>query len=157
MMRYDDPARPKHGDVSETALQVNGSPLPCITLIRPMLSEEDVTWHCVGRAECSWEENDTRSSLVPGPNCEHCTRTSREVWGWLASIHAHREGARFGYHTGFISDLSAFHRAWLEDPEAALAKWFKYYGPEAPPARVARKVIAVVEADLWGDCAEGET
>jgi hypothetical protein len=146
MMRYDDPARPKHGDVSETALQVNGSALPCITLIRPMMSEEDVRWTCNTRCGAA------PGRAQPGPDCTYCERDAREVWGWLASIHAHREGARFGYHTGFISDLSAFHEAWLEDPEAALAKWFKYYGPEAPPARAAaRKVIATVDADLWGD------
>lgn len=39
-MHYDDPARPV-SDVgaTPTPLQVNGSPLPVITLIRPMCSE----------------------------------------------------------------------------------------------------------------------
>lgn len=142
-MRYDDPARPKHGDATSTPLQVNGSPLPTIILIRPMTSETDVQWTCMGDAvhgECAKH---------PGADCPNCKRSSCDVIGWLAGIHAHREGARFGYHTGFIASLDEFHRAYLEDPEAALAKWFKYEGPERVAPSSAKKSVGTV-VDIFG-------
>jgi hypothetical protein len=41
-MRFDDNDRPQHmGSATNTALQVNGSPLPVITLLRPMQSEQE--------------------------------------------------------------------------------------------------------------------
>ena len=44
-MRYDDEKRPKSIGADASALQVSGSPLPCVTLIRPMLSE--AVWYRV--------------------------------------------------------------------------------------------------------------
>jgi hypothetical protein len=66
---------------------------------------------------------------------------------WLACIHAHKGGNRFGYHTGELADLASFSREWLEDPEAALARYFQYFGPE----QVERPARAPVPAlpDLW--------
>lgn len=50
-MRYDDPQRPQSDlGATPTALQTNGSPLPSISLIRPMQSEglegDDWGWLC---------------------------------------------------------------------------------------------------------------
>jgi hypothetical protein len=67
---------------------------------------------------------------------------------WLACVQAHRGGNRFGYHTGELGDLADFAREWLEDPEAALAKYFQYFGPEETALK--RPPEAVPELpDLW--------
>ena len=142
-MRYDDPSRPRSTmNVEAAPLQINGSVLPVITLIRPMESEADVEWRCAGREGCV--DGDRTGEGYDG--CEACERSHSVVWGWLASIHAHRESNRFGYHTAFIADLGEFQRAYLDDPESALARWFKYYGPE----KVRESVKPQVD-DLWED------
>jgi hypothetical protein len=134
-MRYDDPQRPVSIAADSAPLQVSGSPLPVVTLIRPMESEQ-VAWACSGTpGSCNGARDDT---------CPGCHESRPTTWGWLACIHAHREGSRFGYHTAWIADLGEFTQAYLADPEAALAKWFKYHGPEA------RKPIPrEVAPDLW--------
>ena len=143
MMHYDDPARPRSVSADNAALQVSGSPLPVITLIRPMESEGAEVWRCTGRGS----RVATQPCNVPcgngngngnGQPCERCERVRPAVWGWLASIHAHVEGSRFGYHTAFIADVGQFTEEYLADPEAALARWFKYQGPRAV-------------GDLWED------
>jgi hypothetical protein len=111
-VRYDDPERPR-SEGGATRLQLNGSPLPVVTL------------------------------LEPGP---------REG-SWLACIHAHRGGNRFGYHSGVLKDLQAFSADWLAGPEEALAKYFGYNGPEKETASVARPAQSppAILTDLWED------
>lgn len=133
-MRYDDEKRPKSIGADSSPLQINGSPLPCVTLIRPMLSEA-VTVRCGAVTGCERE-----------PPCEYCERASEETWGWLCYIHAHIEGSRFGYHTAWIRSIDELLSAWLEDPEAALLRYFKYSGPE--PKRHARTLSPAV-GDLF--------
>lgn len=129
-MRYDDADRP-HSDVSalKTALQISGSPLPAITLMRPM--EMECTTQYKGSDGLTYE------------------RTGTE-WGWLCCIHAHRGTNRFGTHYGQIRDLGEFQRAYLEDPEAALRRWFKYEGPELVVTEHSPKSSSqVIEEDLF--------
>lgn len=134
-MRYDDPSRPMSIAADSAPMQANGSPLPVITLVRPMESEGEEVARCTQGPQCA-----ARMSL----DCYSCEITRGQVWGWLACIHAHREGSRFGYHTAWIGDIGEFTTAYLADPEAALARWFKYLGPEA------RKPIPrEVAPDLW--------
>jgi hypothetical protein len=139
LMRYDDPARPKSPHATQTALQVNGSPLPIIGLMYPMESEAGTTWRC--------RRTDGRKcfSHVEGPDCPDCARTTNIVWGWLCYIHAHIEGSTFGYHTAFVRSLEEFSREYMDDPERALAKWFKYEGPKPKRAATRQQVVE----DLW--------
>lgn len=74
---------------------------------------------------------------------------SGEGPGWLACIHASRGGNRFGYHSGVLADLGAFAREYLQDPEAALARYFQYEGPEELPQPARRTTVAI--GDLWED------
>lgn len=115
-MRYDDPQRPQ-SDLSATpnALQTNGSPLPSISLIRPMQSEG----------------------------------LAGDVWGWLACVHAHRSHNRFGTYYGWLRDLGAFQQEYMEDPEAALLKHFKYSGPQWEPSPRAPGVSQSTEKDIF--------
>lgn len=134
-MRFDDPARPSERRLGETyALQTNGSALPSIDLVRPIQTEKCVGHTCTGQEGCQQSTE----------GCPTCERLCEPCWGWLASIHAHRGGNRFGYHTGIIPDLGRFAQEWLENPEACLAKYFRYTGPEAAPAKPSLP-------DLWGD------
>jgi hypothetical protein len=142
MMRYDDPVRPQSIGADASPMQTNGSPLPVVTLIRPMESEGSARYRCTRGCEKLDRLGEPEEGMEECAGCE-VTRDTR--WGWLACIHAHREGSRFGYHTAWISSLEEFSAAYLADPEAALAKWFKYFGPEA------RKPIPrEVAPDLWG-------
>lgn len=121
-MRFDDPARPSVRNLGEeTPLHTSGSPLPVVTLVRPLQTEA-----CIGHTETGDQ------LLMP-------------VWGWLACIHAHRSGNRYGYHTGIITDLARFHEEYMSDPEACLAKYFKYVGPEDT------KLAKVTLPSLWED------
>jgi hypothetical protein len=73
---------------------------------------------------------------------------------WLACIHAHRGGNRFGYHSGVLQDLAAFSADWLEDPEGALTKYFGYTGPEetvSAPVRSPARSLPAILTDLWED------
>jgi hypothetical protein len=78
-----------------------------------------------------------------------------EPGSWLACIHAHRGGNRFGYHSAVLEDLTAFSADWLEDPEAALEKYFGYTGPEEAAVREPTKPRSVpapaILTDLWED------
>ena len=139
-MRYDDEKRPKSIGADASALQVSGSPLPCVTLIRPMESGVIV-------ARC--EDSGVPAYHYPCNNgypCERCEHVSEATWGWLACIHAHIEGSRFGYHTAWVSSIDALLSAWIADPEAALLRYFKYSGPE--PKRVVRSLSPAV-GDLF--------
>lgn len=68
---------------------------------------------------------------------------------WLACIHAARGGNRFGYHSTVLPDLREFGEAYLANPEAALAKFFDYLGPEetVTPQRAREGVVEL--PDLW--------
>jgi hypothetical protein len=153
-MRYDDPARPQSIGADASPMQANGSPLPVVTLIRPMESEGEEVARCSFAEGCKGyllADQDGVPFGVPNEGdplpsgCPSCAVVRPSRWGWLACIHAHREGSRFGYHTAWIADLGEFTTAYLADPEAALARWFKYLGPEA------RKPIPrEVAPDLWG-------
>ena len=136
-MRYDDEKRPKSIGADASALQVSGSPLPCVTLIRPMESEILVR-RCVGI--------DTVRDCTQEPPCDACSVVNETTWGWLACIHAHIEGSRFGYHTAWVRSVDALLSAWIEDPEAALLRYFKYTGPE--PKRAVRALSPAV-GDLF--------
>ena len=149
-MRYDDPVRPRSMSADGPPLQVNGSPLPAVVLIRPMASTVLVA-RC--SMSTSFEAHCNRAQKDWTP-CERCDHVNEEKVGWLACIHAHREGSRFGYHTGFIADLAQFHEEFLAGPEEALARYFGYHGPEgaggAHGATAAREAKAqVTEGDLW--------
>lgn len=147
-MRYDDPARPVSIAADSAPMQVSGSPLPVITLVRPMESEGSLVYRCGGGQEACIQAGgqiDHTGQITGTPLCGKCDEYRPTIWGWLACIHAHREGSRFGYHTAWIASLEEFSQAYLLDPEAALARWFKYLGPEA------RKPIPrEVAPDLWG-------
>lgn len=147
-MRYDDPDRPKSDLGDNSPLQVSQSPLPVVTLIRPMESEGEVVWHCRGDAG---DAGDGECAHNPSEDCPNCHRSSETKWGWLACIYAHRESNRFGYYTGWIGDLDEFHRAYLADPEAALAKWFKYLGPEEKREKRDGATIGATINSLWDD------
>lgn len=139
-MRYDDPNRPKSEAGAEAIpLQVSRSPLPCITLIRPM--EVEVI---VARCRVPGAQGFPCNNSYPCERCEHVTEWK---WGWLCCIHAHREGSRFGYHTAVIADIGQFSLDFLEDPEAALRRYFKYEGPEERKPVDAPRVYV----DLWGE------
>jgi hypothetical protein len=145
-MRFEDEERPRSEMANNAALQISGSPLPAITLMFPMEGEIAPVWHCV----CG------KSSPLEEPGCEdRCERVSRWKWGWLACIHAHVEGSTFSYHTGWISSLEEFSKAYMEDPEGALLRYFKYEGPKPkrPPTQVLR-VIGMTEEDVFS-CAGG--
>jgi hypothetical protein len=87
-------------------LQLNGSPLPTITLMYPMQNGGDAQTDS-GDADCD-----------------------SAVWGFLACIHAHRASNRFGTYYGWIRDLGQFQADYLADPENALLQYFKYSGPD---------------------------
>ena len=71
---------------------------------------------------------------------------------WLACVHAHRGGNRFGYHSGVIRDLAEFSEAFLAGPEEALEKYFGYSGPEAAvTASIPVAGNVPILTDLWGD------
>lgn len=150
-MRYDDPQRPQSISADNAPMQVSGSPLPVVTLVRPMESEDVAQYRCHGGClTCRYEHPeegvvDHTGQITGEPICGQCEEIRPTTWGWLACIHAHREGSRFGYHTAWIASLEEFSAAYLLDPEAALARWFKYLGPEE------RKPIPrEVAPDLWG-------
>lgn len=143
-MRYDDPERPQSVGADASPLQVSGSPLPCVTLIRPMESEGPTQYHCLGGEGCF-----NTITHTGHPDCMNCAVSRTTTWGWLACIHAHIEGSRFGYHTAFVASVDALLADWLEDPEAALRKWFKYEGPQ--PRSAGRVPAAHAVGDLWGD------
>lgn len=124
-MRYYDPERPESMYADSAKLQANGSPLPVITLVRPIETER-----AVGRRE------DGSQILEP------CT-------GWLACIHAHHAEARFGYYTAIIADLAKFHADYLDDPERALLAYFRYAGPEARRARPQVNGSSASVDELW--------
>jgi hypothetical protein len=106
-MRFDDPARPISAlNAVKTALQTNRSPLPTITLLYPM-------------KEGSENEVDAGGNVI-----------ETGEWGWLACIHAHRTSNKFGTFYGWLRDLGQFQRDYLDDPENALLKYFKYSGPD---------------------------
>ena len=67
--------------------------------------------------------------------------------GWLACIHPARGSNKFGYHSAVLEDLGEFSQEFLADPEAALAKYFRYEGPEEPaaPERPNKAILP----DLW--------
>lgn len=139
-MRYDDPTRPTSMGADSAPMQISGSPLPVITLVRPMESGGEEYARCTTLCIEANTPQELRGTL----ECPQCDRMRDARWGWLACIHAHREGSRFGYHTAWIGDIGEFTTAYLADPEAALARWFKYLGPEA------RKPIPrEVAPDLW--------
>lgn len=127
-MRFDDPARPSERRLGETyALQTNGSALPSVSLVRPIQTETCVGWQCQGGEGCSRHEF---GAEYAERQCLQCSQRLVPCWGWLACIHAHRSGNRYGYHTGIITDLARFHEEYLSDPEACLLKYFRYAGPE---------------------------
>ncbi len=103
-MRYNDLQRPV-SDIGAVRqpLQVNKSPLPTITLMYPM-------------------QNGGTTDDVED-----------DCWGFLACVHAHRASNRFGTYYGWLRDLGQFQEDYLADPEAALAKYFKYTGPDWEP------------------------
>jgi hypothetical protein len=126
-MRYDDPQRPTSElGATPSALQTNGSPLPVITLMRPMLGDA---------AEAEGEGEDG----YPRKDC----------WGWLCCIHAHRSHNRFGTYYGWLRDLGSFHREYLEDPENALLKYFKYSGPQWEPTTSAPRAAQSTDKDIF--------
>lgn len=147
-MRYDDPERPKAEFADSAPLQTNGAPMPVISLIRPIETEEHVGWECGTRTN---EEAHTHCMHEPSDTCPGCIQLVRPVWGWLACIHAANDTSRFGYYTGIISNLAKFHEEFLTDPEATLLRVFKYSGPE--PRRARPQVAASVATvdGLWED------
>ena len=79
-MRYDDPERPLSDlSATKTPLQVNGSPLPTITLMYPM-------------------QNGGPAGAEDADEAE---------WGWLVCIHAHRSANKFGTYYGWVRDLAS--------------------------------------------------
>ncbi len=144
-MRYDDSQRPQ-SDLGATPipLQVSGSPLPAITLIRPMQSEGPETFKvCTGAEGCTGEETGSNEG------CLACEEQRESVWGWLCCIHAHKATNRFGTYYGWVRDLGEFQEAYIEDPEAALLRWFKYSGPEWEPTQNALKPRGVITEDIF--------
>lgn len=139
-MRYDDPQRPVSDAGAETIpLQVNRSPLPVITLIRPMESEGEEVATCTGERGCL-------EGFKGQEECEVCHRVRPTILGWLACIHAHHGDTRFGYYTAWIGDIGQFSRDFLADPEGALRRYFRYNGPEERRA-IPRSTEEV--PDLW--------
>jgi hypothetical protein len=120
-MRYDDPARPTSLiSAVHTPLQVNGSPLPTITLMYPMQNADQ-----------------NAEGEVDG------------VWGWLACVHAHRASNRFGTYYGWIRDLGQFQRDYLFDPEAALLHYFKYAGPDWEPTEQSLRPVQEIQEEIF--------
>ena len=85
-MRYDDEKRPKSIGADASALQVSGSPLPCVTLIRPMESEVIVArWSRIVaylRDPCNNGHPCERCNVLakqPGAGSRVSTRTSRAL------------------------------------------------------------------------------
>jgi hypothetical protein len=149
-MRYDDEFRPRSISADSAMLQVNGSPLPCITLIRPMESEREVGRRCSAGGLCphtAW-----KGQMQPAP-CGSCTQVLAPCWGWLACIHAHESGARFGYYTGFIANVQEFSSAFMEDPEATLKRFFRYEGTSAvrAPLRASAKIVGNTNSDIFSN------
>ena len=107
-------------------LQVNGSPLPVITLLHPMQNGEE-----------NLEREDGTLD------------TSRGEWGFLACINAHRGSNRFGTYYAWLRDLGQFQRDYLDDPELALRKYFKYEGPDLETTVNSPKAHAVIEEDIF--------
>ncbi len=144
-MRYDDPQRPQFtGGAIETALQVNRSPLPTITLMRPMQSETPETYKvCSGREGCTGPETGSDEG------CTACDVERETVWGWLCCIHAHKGTNRFGTYYGWIRDLGEFQREYLEDPEATLLRYFKYSGPDYEQTVHSPLPKAVIADDIF--------
>ena len=68
--------------------------------------------------------------------------------GWLACIHPARGSNRFGYHSAVLEDLGEFSQEFLADPEAALAKYFRYEGLEE---FATLKHAPATLPDLWED------
>jgi hypothetical protein len=143
-MRFEDEERPRSEMANNAALQVSGSPLPAITLMFPMEGEREPRWRCVcGLSSSDWMEE---------ARCEDgCERVSQWQWGWLACIHAHVEGSTFSYHTGWLASLEQFSQEYMEDPEAALLRYFKYAGPKPKQAAGPKplRVIGVTEEDIF--------
>ena len=136
-MRYDDPQRPQ-SDVSavKQMLQVSGSPLPVITLMYPMQNGQENYKVCTSVPDCT-QDCDT---------CDHCQiDTSAGEWGWLACVHAHRSGNKFGTYYGWLRDLGEFQREYMESPEDALRKFFRYNGPEWETTENAPRKNEIVE------------
>ncbi len=109
-MRYDDERRPL-SDVgaTPTALQVNGSPLPSISLIRPMQSESMEEYKvCTGAEGCTGPDTGSDES------CVVCRLERASDWGWLCCIHAHRSHNRFGTYYGWVRDLGAFQQEYMD-------------------------------------------
>jgi hypothetical protein len=119
-MRYDDHRRP-FSDCSavKMPLQVNKSPLPTITLMYPM-------------------QNGGTTDDVDDA-----------AWGWLACVHAHRDGNKFGTYYGWIRDLGQFQADYLADPEAALAKYFKYTGPDWEPTTQSPRATQEIKEEIF--------
>lgn len=102
-MRYDDPQRPTYDEgASSYPLHLSGAPMPSIYLVRPMELEGELN----ERGVREWS------------------------WGWLVSIHAARGRNSFSHFYGTIRDLGKFQQEFLEDPEAALERYFKWKGPD---------------------------
>lgn len=140
-MRFDDPERPSVRNLGEeTPLHTSGSPLPVVTLVRPLQTEKHAGYTCLGTKGCL----DKSDQLYRREDCPACRQETEACWGWLACIHAHRSGNRYGYHTGIITDLARFHEEYMSDPEACLLKYFRYAGPETD-ARSAKVTLP----SLW--------
>ena len=137
-MRYDDPERPESGYADNAKLQINGSPLPVITLIRPIETDKKIGICQTHGLGCGNEE----------ATCD-VRWTTEPCVGWLACIHAHHAEARFGYYTAIISDLARFHEDYLADPENALLTYFRYAGPEPKRARPSVLASAASVDELW--------
>jgi hypothetical protein len=121
-MRYEDVTRPYYDSGgTQYPLHLSGAPLPSITLVRPMESE--------------------------GP--ENAEGTREWVWGWLCCIHAARGANSFSHYYCWIGDLARFQAEFFEDPEAALAKYFKWKGLEEPPRQNGTR-MQVIEQDIFG-------
>jgi hypothetical protein len=144
-MRYDDPKRPI-SDIGavHTPMQVSGSPLPTITLMYPM---RDGTANEV--APCSGEcGSKDRVGFEGAEGCKHCVLETGE-WGWLCCVHAHRASNRFGTYYGWIRDLGQFQADYLADPEAALAKHFKYTGPDWEPSTNSPRATQEIKEEIF--------
>jgi|ERR1700694_1342608 len=119
-MRYDDPQRPTSLiSAVNTPLQLNKSPLPTITLMYPM-------------------QNGGTTDDVDD-----------DVWGFLACIHAHRAANRFGTYYGWLRDLGQFQADYMADPENALAKYFKYLGPDWEPTTNSPRPTQEIQEEIF--------
>lgn len=75
----------------------------------------------------------TNGSPLPVITLMYPMQDGGDAWGWLACIHAHRAANRFGTYYGWLGDLNQFSADYMNDPENALRKYFKYNGPEWEP------------------------